>query len=110
MTFDGTIYYLQNELGLNQTILNSIDPKTMQISEVVRLSLPAAPQTLALSSTNLFAIGQADGAVLIVTSDGGQTWAFQAASSPISGLSFSADGHFLAVASSEGLRVYAILP
>jgi WD40 repeat protein len=110
MTFDGTIYYLQNELGRNQTILNVIDPKTLQVSEVTRLSLPGTPQALALSSTDLFAFGQTDGSVLIMTRDGGQSGAFQAASSPISGLSFSADGRFLAVASTEGVRVYAIMP
>ena len=110
MTLDGTIYYMQNELGRNQTILNVIDPKTLQVSEVSRLSLLAIPQTLALSSTDLFAIGQNDGSVLIMTRDGAQSAAFQAASSPIAGLSFSADGRFLAVASTEGVRVYAILP
>jgi len=110
MTLDGTIYYMQNELGQNQTILNMIDPKTLQVSEVIRLSLPAEPETLTLSSTDLFAIGQKDGSVLVMTRDGGQNMIFQAATSSVEGLAFSQDGHFLAVASMEGVRIYAILP
>jgi WD40 repeat protein len=110
MTADGTLYYLQNELGQNQTILNVLDPKTRQISEIVRMSLPARPRTLTLSSTGLFAIGQEDGAVMVITKDGAQNAFFQASTASIEGLSFSPDGHFLAVASAEGVRVYAVLP
>ncbi len=110
MTADGTIYYMQNELDRFQTILNVIDPKTLKISEVVRLSLPAAPGALTLSSTGLFAIGQDDGSVMIMSKDGSQSAVFQAATSPISAINFSPDGRFLAVASAEGVRVYAVLP
>jgi WD40 repeat protein len=110
MTVDGTIYYIQNELGHNQTVFNVIDPKTLQVSEITRLSLPAEPQAMTLSSTGLFAVGLKDGSVSIITRDGSQNASFQAASSPIGGISFSPDGRFLAVESDEGVRVFAIVP
>jgi WD40 repeat protein len=65
---------------------------------------------VALSSTNLFAIGLKDGSVVIMTRDGTQTATFQGATSSISGLSFSPNGHLLAVASEEGVRIFAVLP
>ena len=110
MTADGTIYYTQNELGQNQTVFNVIDPKTLQINEITRLSLPAEPVALALSSGSLFAVGLKDGSVVIMPRDGSQNTSFQAASSPIKGISFSPDGRFLAVASDEGVRVFAAIP
>jgi hypothetical protein len=110
MTAAGSIYYMQNELGQNQTVLNVIDPKTQQITEITRLALPSVPQTLTLSTTGLFAIGQKDGSVLVLTLDGGQSASFQAANSPIDALSFSLDGRYLAVASADGISVYAVLP
>ncbi len=110
MTADGSIYYMQNELGNNQTVLNVIDPLTRHTTEITRLALPAKPGPFTLSTTGLFAIGQQDGAVIIVTQDGGQSASFQAAESAIDALSFSLDGRYLAVASAEGMRVYAILP
>ncbi len=110
MTADGTIYYLQNELDRNQTVLNVIEPVNHQISEVTRLALPAEPVSMTLSSTGLFAIGQKDGSVLVMNRDGGQSASFQAATSAIDRLAFSPDGRFLAVASAEGVRVFAVLP
>jgi len=110
MTSDGSIYYLQNELDHNQTLLNVIDPITQHTTEITRVALPAKPKTLALSTTGLFAIGQEDGSVLLMTKDGGQSASFQAANSAIDGASFSLDGRFLAVVSAEGLRIYAVLP
>ncbi len=110
MTADGTIYYTQNELERNQTVFNVIDPNTLKISEITRLSLSAEPRAMTLSASGLFAIGQADGCILIMTKDGGQTTSFQAATSSIEGLSFSPDGRFLAVASIEGVRIFSILP
>lgn len=110
MTADGTVYYLQRDLDQNQTILNYLDPETHKINEYTRFFLPAEPRVLTLSNNGLFAIGQADGAVLVMLKDGGQQASFQAATSAIQGLSFSPNGHFLLVASAEGLRVFAILP
>ena len=110
MTADGTIYYTQSNLDHNQTVFNVIDPKTLKISEIIRLALPAEPQAMSLSSSGLFAVGQADGGVFIMTKDGSQSVSFQAATSAVNGLSFSPDGRFLAVASFEGVRVFSILP
>ncbi len=110
MTADGRIYYIQNEMGRNQTVFNTIDPKTLDVSEITRVSLPAEPTAMTLSSSDLFAIGQKDGAVLIMTKDGTQSVSFQAATSSIVNISFSQDGRFLAVASAEGVRIFSILP
>ena len=110
MAADGTVYYLQRDLDKNQTIINFIDPKTHNISELTRLSLPAEPKFMTLSSTGLFAIGQKDGSVFVMTHDGSQNITFQAATSSIGGLSFNPSGKLLAVASEEGVRVFAILP
>ena len=109
MTADGTIYYVQNELEHNQAVFNMIDPHTLKISELTRLSLPSEPLVMTLSASGLFAIGQLDGNVLIMTRDGSQSTNIQAATSAIEGLAFSPDGRFLAVASLEGVRVYSIL-
>ena len=110
MTADGTIYYLQRDLDKNKTIINMIDPKTNDTRELTRLSLPAEPRFMTLSSTGLFAIGQKDGSILIMTLDGTQTSSFQAATSPIDGISFNPSGKLLAVASEEGVRIFAVLP
>jgi hypothetical protein len=110
MAADGTVYYLQRDLDKHQTIINVIDPKTHNISELTRLSLPAEPKIMTLSSTGLFAIGQEDGSVFVMTQDGSQNNTFQAATSSISGLSFNPIGNLLAVAGKEGVRVFAVLP
>ena len=110
MAADGTIYYLQRDLDKNKTIINMIDPKTNDTRELTRLSLPAEPRFMTLSSTGLFAIGQKDGSILIMTLDGTQTSSFQAATSPIDGISFNPSGKLLAVASEEGVRIFAVLP
>jgi len=110
MTSDGMIYYTQYNLTDNQTALFSLDPKTHDTSQIASLVIPAEPSALALSSTGLFAVGQKDGAVLIMTRDGGQSASFQAGTSAVQALDFSPDGRFLAVASSEGVRVFGVLP
>jgi WD40 repeat protein len=45
-----------------------------------------------------------------MTLDGSQNMTFQGATSSIGGLSFNPSGKFLAVASEEGVRVFAVLP
>jgi len=110
MTTDGTIYYTQNELSHNQTVFNRIDPNTLQINEVTRLSLPAEPRSLILSSAGLFAAGLKDGSVLIMNQNFGEQAIFQAATSSVENLAWSPDGRFLAVASLEGVQIFAIFP
>jgi DNA-binding beta-propeller fold protein YncE len=110
MSPDGTVYYLQRDLDKNQTIINVIDPKTYNTSELTRLFLPAEPRVMTLSTAGLFAIGQKDGSVLVMQQDGSQTVSLQAATSYISGLAFNPTGTLLAVTSKEGLRIFAILP
>lgn len=110
MAADGTVYYLQRDLDKNLTIINVIDPKDYNVRELTRLFLPAEPRTMTLSTTGLFAIGQKDGSVLVMLQDGSQTVSFQAATSYINELAFNPTGNFLAVASKEGIRVFAVLP
>jgi WD40 repeat protein len=110
MSADGSIYYAQKELGRNQTVFNMIDPKTKHTNEITRISLPADTRSLTLSTGGLFGVGLDDGSVLVMTKDGGQSASFQAATSPIEGLSFSPDGRFLAVASADGVRIFSVLP
>jgi WD40 repeat protein len=110
MTTDGTVYYLQRDLGSNQTVLNYIEPGGHDGKEYTRLPKLAEPRVMTLSNTGLLAIGQMDGSVLVMAKDGGQLASFQAAPSPVEGVSFSPDGRFIAVASREGVRVFAILP
>ncbi len=110
MTANGAVYYLQRDLDKNQTIINVITPETYEVSELTRLSLASEPRIITFSTTGLFAIGQKDGSVLVMTQDGTQNATFQAATSPINGLSFNPSGRFLAVASEEGVRIYTLLP
>ena len=110
MTANGTIYYTQYNLTDNQTSFMTLDPKTHDNSQIAKLTIPAEPRALALSSTGLFAVGQKDGAVLIMSQDGGQSASFQAAASEIESVDFSPDGRLLAVACSDGVRVFAVLP
>jgi WD40 repeat protein len=110
MALNGNTYYFQRDVEKNQTIIKVVDPTTHETSELTRISLPTEPKAVTLSSTDLFAIGLKDGSVVVMTKDGTQTATFQAATSSISGLSFNPSGHFLAVASEEGIRVFAVLP
>ena len=110
MDTDGTVYYTQNDPNNNQTTLHRIDPITFEISEVTSLGLTADLNVLSSSSTNLFAAGMQDGSILLLTKDGTQKTILQAANSSITGLSFSPDGHFLAIASSDGVKIFSVVP
>jgi len=119
ITNNGKVYFVQQDpdpkgtgTGKPQVILKMIDEKkNYPITDVARLPMPAEPQVMALSSfTGLFAFGLQDGTVMLVSPDGQQTAIFQAAYSPIGGISFTGDGRYLAVGSMEGIKIFAVLP
>ena len=110
MAANGTIYFMQYNLTDNQTSFFTLDPKTHDTTQIAKLTIPAEPRTLAISTTGLFAVGQKDGAVMILSQNGDQSASFQAAATEIENLDFSPDGRLLAVASSDGVRVFAVLP
>jgi WD40 repeat protein len=107
---DGRVYFLQQDPDRPQVILHVIDPKTSDVSDVARLSLPAEPKVMARAADGTMAFGLEDGTLSLVSPDGQQVAGFQAAYSPITGLSFTPDGRYLAVASTEGIRIWAVLP
>lgn len=110
MAPDGSVYYFQRDLDKNQTIMKVVNPNNFEITELTRISLASEPKIMTLSTTGLFAIGLKDGSVVVMTKDGTRTATFQPATSPIGGLSFNPTGRLLAVASEEGVRVFAVLP
>ena len=107
----GSVFVLQQFPDQPQVVLGVIAPPDYQLTAVGHLSMPAAPLVMTNTSvTGLFAFGLQDGSVMLVSPDAGQTAMFQAAYSPIGGLAFTGDGRYLAVASSEGIKVYAVMP
>jgi WD40 repeat protein len=108
----GNVYLLEQDPDRPEVILKVIAPKKpYPLADVARLAMPVEPQVMAVASTTgLFAFGLLDGSVLIVSPDGQETVSFQAAYSPVNGISFTPDGRYLAVASSEGITVFAVLP
>ena len=107
---DGRVYFVQQDPDKPQVILRVIDPKSFAATDVARLSLPAQPQVMTLAPSGLFAIGLQDGSVAVVSADGQQLATFQAAYSPVSALSITPDGRYLAVGSGEGIKIFAVLP
>ena len=107
---DGRVYFLQQDPDHPESILRFIDPKTHAVSDVARLSLSAEPQVMTRAADGTLALGLQDGVVTVVSPDGQQVTGFQAAYSPIGGISFTLDGRYLAVASAEGIRIFAVLP
>lgn len=111
LTRDGTVFFFERDLDKNLVILNRIAPSTFEISEVARLPLPSAPQVVAASANSgLLAIGLADGSVYVTTQDASAGAFFQGFGTIINGLSFSPDGRYLAVASPDGVKIFAAKP
>jgi hypothetical protein len=111
ITNAGVVYFLQQPPDQAQVTLKMIDAKTYAVTDVMRLSMPAEPQVMAIAqATGLFAFGLQDGSVMLVSPDGTQTLAFQPAYSSIGALAFSADGRYLAIGSLEMIKIFAIVP
>ncbi len=110
LTADNKVYFLQQDVGQQQVFLKVITPPTFAITNLARLTLPAEPQVMSISEKGVFAFGLQDGSVSIVSPDGLQVGSFQAVYTPISGISLTPDGRYLAVASEDGIRIYAVVP
>jgi WD40 repeat protein len=109
MTKEGVIYFLKYDPDYKKTIFMMINPAGW-VGEVTRLDLASDTLVLTLSANGLLALGLQDGSVVLMTQDGSQNVAFQAARSPIEALTFSADGKYLGIASAEGLKVWGLEP
>ncbi len=111
MAGDGSLYFLTEDTLQNQFILNLVQPGGSSTQQIVRLNRVAEIESMAYSpTTNLFAFGLQDGTVLIITQEGQQSATFQGAYGPATAVSFTPDGRYLAVASQDGVRVYAVMP
>ena len=110
VTETNLVYFLQQVVDQPQVTLKQIHNQTYQISDVARLNLPAEPETMSVSANGIFAIGMKDGSIAIVSEDGQQVATFQAIYSPISGIALTPDGRYLAVASADGIRIFAVMP
>src|SRR5258706_6460354 len=106
-----SVYLLQREPDRPEGTLEVIAAPDYKLADVGRLSMSAEPQVMAVAAaTGVFAFGLQDGSVLVVSPDGQQSAAFQAAYSPVGGLAFTPDGRYLAVGSTEGIKIFALLP
>lgn len=111
LTSDNRVYFVQQDLGQPQVILKVIDGKPpYQITDVARLTLPAEPEVMAVAASGMLAFGMKDGSLALVSPDGQQVFTMQAIYSAVTGISFTSDGRYLALASDEGIRIYAVLP
>ncbi len=104
----GEVYFLELNRDTGQSALNVVDLEG-RISLLARLELPAEPEEMVVSTTGLFVIGLQDGSLFFYDSVSGNTLVQQFAQEPISRMSFSPDGRFLAVASTLRLSVLGIL-
>jgi WD40 repeat protein len=107
---DNRVYFVQRDVGQQKFALKAISGITAAITNVGLLSLPAEPETMSISMAGVFAFGLRDGSVAIVSADGLQVASFQAVYTPISAISITPDGRYLAVASDDGIRVFAVMP
>lgn len=107
---DGRVYFLRQDVGQPGFILQMIHNSSYQIIDMSRLRLPAEPEAMDISLKGTFAIGMRDGSVAIASPDGLQFTSFQAAFTPIHNVALTPDGRYLAVASDDGIRVFAVLP
>lgn len=111
MRKDGTLLVLRRDLDKNQVIFNLMAPPQYTLSEVARLALPAQINQMVTSAReDLLALALADGSVVVTAPDFSASATFQAFDSPVTGLSFSPDGRYLAAVSREGLKIFAAQP
>lgn len=105
------VFFLQQGTNqLQQITLKVIDVKSYAITDLTHLDLPAEPEVMSISKNGIFAFGMKDGSVAIASNTGQQVTIFQATYSAIIGISFTPDGRYLAIACTDGIRVFAVLP
>ncbi|MGC1377199.1 MAG: hypothetical protein WA821_13295 [Anaerolineales bacterium] len=107
---DNRVYFVQQDVAQQKFDLKAISAINSNITNVGILSLPAEPEVMSISMAGIFAFGLRDGSVAIVSADGLQVASFQAVYTPIHAISISPDGRYLAVASDDGIRVFAVMP
>lgn len=104
------VYFLQQNIGSQGVVLKTIPATNEKITDLAVLPIPLPPTSMTRSDAGVFALGTKDGSVTIVSPNGLELRSFQAAYTPISGVAFTLDGHYLAVMSDDGLRVFAVMP
>lgn len=108
LTKTNEVYFTQANLtGQSGVNLKKVDTNGF-IIDVAVVPLPLIPDVMAISNKGTFAFGMKDGTVSIVSSNGLQLASFQATYTPIRGIALSADGRFVAVASDDGIRIFAV--
>ena len=110
LTGDNRVYFVQNNVaGQSGVVLKVLDANGFA-SDIATVALPIEPEVMSMAANGVFAFGMKDGSVSIVSANGLQLANFQASYTPISGIALSADDHYLAVASADGIRVFAVFP
>ncbi|MCS6994443.1 MAG: hypothetical protein NZP74_11495 [Anaerolineales bacterium] len=111
MSRQGTLLLLKRDLDKGLTIVLSMAPPRYTLREVKRLAFEAEVLAMVYSTQeNLLAFALSDGSVVVYSSDLELREVFQAFDSPVTALAFSPDDRFLAAASAEGIRVFAVRP
>ena len=104
------VYFLQENVARDGVILKTIKFPSEKLVDLAFLPLPLLPTSMSISINGYFALGTRDGSVTIVSPSGLELVSFQASYTPISEVAFTPDGHYLAVASDDGIRVFAVMP
>lgn len=107
----GALMLLKRDLGKGLTIIQVMEPPRYDIREVKRLSFQAEVVMMTYSTQeDLLAFALSDGSVMVYSPDFELRETFQAFDSPVTALAFSPDDRFLAAASREGIKVFAVKP
>lgn len=107
----GALMLLKRDLGKGLTIVQVMEPPRYDIREVKRLSFQAEVVMMTYSTQeDLLAFALSDGSVMVYSPDFELRETFQAFDSPVTALAFSPDDRFLAAASREGIKVFAVKP